>query len=515
MLQPELGEIVRELRGERGYSSREDFANAAGVSPKTVERLETGHSVHTTSLAKILKELSIDNHTVNQRALERRNAKKTPASEIFSGQIIPRKYKDPILLVEAGEFSRFFRTIDELVSDEFGRVFAFTRNTDVEFSARRLFMSLCEIDIPVEIAISILEKVPVTLKHVVIDNVFDTSHIRMAVSQVIYGLPYDKTNNLNEDMLRDADPREPKTTFGRDEWELRKLDWARRYSRRYGDPNQAVNILEIDGSQTRLDYNFLRTELIPHMLNRLLGKEFNLGGDTLIKQNAISDMASCLLTEFKRTGLYTLKYKTALSLAEDFATQPPTPWFVTSETQAESIKYNLERATAHTASIQINSDVADENTWHRLLEVAQHSCAAILGAYGAYMGSKDRTSLHILRNWISISEKNLALWELCEMRYIDHDLRSLKINKGDFARFLKHLDMRLNSRKLETNEQAMEIASQMFDYASALVKQRQKMRNVRININETDQINVKDLLDIMAENISVIFELPKTRPLKK
>ena len=152
----------------------------------------------------------------------------------------------------------------------------------------------------------------------------------------------------------------------------KKFDWVKRYCRRYGDPSQATRIIEEDGSSSLVDFSYLKTSIVPHMLKRLLGEHYNVSTSALISSTSVAEMAAHLLANFVGLISYAIRYRTALWLAEEIAIQPPHPWLVTPQTRLSTVRYDIDRARAHIDALKIESLGSNYDLWHHYTEIIHH-----------------------------------------------------------------------------------------------------------------------------------------------
>ncbi len=503
VVQPELGLVVRELRGEKGFPSQESLANAAGVAVATVQRLESGENIHTTKLADIASALGVDTSFLNNRALELRSMAASAASAEIRSNVA--QYVPPTIQSSAEKWDDFFDFIDDRVKVEFGDLFAPTSQMDEQFSAEKLYSSLSELDIPPSIVAHILANLPSALAQCIRDSEFSTGHIRLAVSQVISELKFEEFGGSRRSNAARA--RNEATVEARRAWEEKKNKWAKRYSRRYGDPKQIIMVFEKDGTQTPLDYQFLKSELIPHVFRRSIGEQFHSPDHLRIPSSELTEMAERLLDVVKKLDVHAINYKSLLYLAEDIAIQPPNTWFVTPASRESVIKYHLNRTKTHLDAISIPSN----DVRHHYYEVAHHACAAILAVYGGVMGSRYHSSLSMLQTWLKLPDRNAALWSFCELRCLENDLRSLKISKSDFLRMLKKIDMDLKAREAGLASDIHSISDQLTQYVKLIYARREKMRQLQSKVLGGHAIDVFDLVATCRETISAVFGTSKFR----
>lgn len=426
-------------------------------------------------------------------------------------------YLEEIISADAGSLIKLFEKLDEAVQIEFGDLHSQTQKADTEFSSRKLFSSLSMIDIPPEVALYIVLQLPEALRKSISDDRFDTGDIRLAVSHVISEMPILAFGDVSKVIasgkkkkditkLKEKDP-----VALNDIWERKKTDWAKRYCRRFGDPNQPIKIIYLDGSDKPLNYKFLKKVLVPKLLDRLLDADFRNANNKLVTAGAINEMAEHLLKEFRRLGLYSLRFKTALLLAEELAIQPPHPWLVTPETRSSTILYDMERAEAHLNKLKSSVGDLDPDDWHRITEMVHHSCSAILGIYSGFMGHRYLHCLHILLQWLRIQERNIALWNFCELRFIDTDLIEIKSSKNDLYNFLQSIDVKIKSGNFSTVDETIHIADRLYEFVQKLYNRRENMIGLRLTLDDNDAIPFEKFLHAANECISAIFDNSKAR----
>jgi hypothetical protein len=294
-----------------------------------------------------------------------------------------------------------------------------TRGNLVEpFSAEKLIRSLVQIGIPVTAAISVAQSLEPYLVELVSDEEpLTTAHIRKAVSRAIYALTSD---------AHDA---------------AQTRQWGDVYARRYGNPNGRLRLLHRDGSQEDLDYRALKTVIIPHLIRNILHKDFASLKQSFISARAVEDMANELMQQIKGLNLYAIRYKTLYNLAYDLAVQPPHPWFVESAYMSDTVTYNLERAAAHANTLPTLFEGGNGSSCrHAAQECIEHSCAAILAFYGAFLGSGYMGPIHQLIQALELPEDgNETLWEFCRIRQIEGDLAGIGESSSDLRQSLSRL----------------------------------------------------------------------------
>ncbi|HEX6369252.1 MAG TPA: hypothetical protein VF006_09985 [Longimicrobium sp.] len=318
--------------------------------------------------------------------------------------------RDVIIMEQSGLLRRFaeqMAAIDARINTAFPqKILSPTKNNAFEpFSSERLVRSLVQVGIPVTAALAVAQELEPRLLEVAgSEDIVTTGHIRKAVSRTIYGMT---TEQHTAAMLQ---------------------SWGDIYSRRYGNPNERLRLLHRDGSEEDLDFKYLKHTLIPHLVDNILGRDLSTLKEGMITATAVEHIAEELMQQIKGLNLYAIRYKTLYNLAYDIAVQPPHPWFVESAYMTSTVAYELERAQAHSTTLATLLDIQDlAGSRHAALECIQHSCSAILGFYGAFLGAGYLGPIHQLLHVLKLPEVdgNPVLWEFCKIRQIEGDLAAI------------------------------------------------------------------------------------------
>lgn len=292
---------------------------------------------------------------------------------------------------------------------ESGQIFRISKT--VKYSSESLFTSLMQIGLPANVALNIPRNIVSILKDIAdqkkSDELLSTTDLRIAVVRAIEDL---SCSGLFT----------PETTS----------IWATAYIRRYGNPdNEFVKVVDY-GNERDLNYEYIQSTLLPHLLNRILGlpreaapiKDYH----TIFSRSRVEDMSKEIMRSVNTLNLYTISYKTILYLIQDIILEPPHPWIVSESTLNKVVKYNIERMGHHFE--KMNETSARENLvlhQHSFQEYFRHACAAILSMYGAFLGVGNRYGLVELIRILKMNKSNTALWSYCRIQCIDNDLQSL------------------------------------------------------------------------------------------
>ncbi len=329
---------------------------------------------------------------------------------ISSGKSLPEQFRKKINEVD--------KKIEGMLPG--GRLLAPTMNNTFQpFSSGKILTSLFHIGIPVEVGISVIDSLDKYLKKVIAGQPqITTAHVRKAVSLTLYG--------TNEDGFSEGDVQ----------------IWGDLYARRYGNPDERIKVIHRNGEFDNLDYHFLVNTLIPHLAERILHIPPQKIKKYVLSKIKMRRMAELIIEHVKNMNLYSIRYKTLLYIAQDFAVQPPHPWFVEDAFISPSVDYDLERAADHSMRMKEGFDGGDIiASKHSCSECVHHSCSAILGFYGAYLGCKHLEPLFNLITWLDICVKddNMALWEFCKIKQIEGDLQAVGVDISDFLNLLDRI----------------------------------------------------------------------------
>jgi hypothetical protein len=274
-----------------------------------------------------------------------------------------------------------------------------------------------------------------------------------------------------------------------------------------------MQVLEENGSTKRLDYGFIKGDLIPNALRRILGEDFSIDENQLVNPSVVSEMARTTLEEFRRLGLYTIRYRTALWLTEDLALHPPHPWVVSAESRKATIDYDFERAAANFQGMEDTRNRNEFSIRHRFSEIIHHLSSAILATYSGFLGHRQTSSLHILRHWLAIQDDNPVLWKNCDLRLIDSDLYACGLSRNDFSTLLKRIDISLHSRGTTTLDDLVKKCSELKNFASLLYKRRSTMIDLETSRNKGAEVEFAELAEIIKEVIFSCFGARRVVPI--
>ncbi len=305
--------------------------------------------------------------------------------------------------------------------DASGRILRLASPTD--YSSEALFTSLMQVGVPADVALSLPFEIVRYLRERAERNhcalPLSTTDVRIAVVEAMQGLMH--CGRFTEENV---------------------TMWCAAYMRRFGNPaNEFIKVIDA-GEQRDLNYEYIQSTLLPHLLTRILG--LPRGASVLedypeiFSWEVVKRMSREIMGSINTLNLYTIRYKAILYLLEEIVLEPPHPWLVNPRTIATVTRYNLERASHHWGRVHAPSVIAnDALLYHAYREFFRHACAAILARYGAFLGVGERYGLSELRRILKMKRDHATLWECCRIRRLDDDLYSASTSVPVVAETLK------------------------------------------------------------------------------
>ena len=380
--------------------------------------------------------------------------------------------------------------LDEHFSKELGEIVSSRTNLVLSFSCDKIISSLVALDIPPHAAYMVTFELQKYLVPVANEKV-TTNAIRMAVARALFNVDFGIELNA------------------------RREEWAKRYARRYGNPDQLIFVIHQDGEQEPLDYKYVKGQLIPHLLRRVWNvRDASPYLGWIVSQQSIAEMAQSILDEVKRLDLYSTRYKTLLYVAEDLALQPPHPWLVSPFSQERTIAYDLERVRTHLARLTSERQ-SDEGMWQTVGECVHHSCSAILALYGYLLGPRYLSPLNNLRNALAMNFENASLWSFCSIRNIESDLLLSQSSVSGMLQLLKKTEKLLSYRSADNLNAITKLAIEMSDIAirlRSIIENRQKVLNQLIN---NKALSDEEFMSIAKQLLIGINSLKEHKPLRR
>lgn len=202
--------------------------------------------------------------------------------------------------------------------------------------------------------------------------------------------------------------------------------WASRYARRYNRKTEIIVIKE-DGSQERLNYNYIKNTLLPTVITRVTGDGIfyeKIAGSELV------GMAENILGFLKNMGIFEIRSTPLEELIAEYITQKPHPWFVLNNNK-DLLQYHREHARSH---IEVLRSGKSAESAIAQMEAAYHICAAFLVKYDKYIGFSELSPITILERSITgINNKDKPLlMQKHQIVQLKKDLSSCEIEPEQF-----------------------------------------------------------------------------------
>lgn len=182
----------------------------------------------------------------------------------------------------------------------------------------------------------------------------------------------------------------------------------------------------------------------------------------------IDNMAEAVVDYTNTLNLYAIRYKTLINLLQDIILEPPHPWIVNTSTVNKITSYNIERAQAHFNDVNQNLPVYSFE--YSIKESIQHSCAAILSFFGAFLGVGHKYGLLELRRALRLQSQHPELWEYCGVNMLPEKLHSNGIELGSFLRQLDRINDTLSTHnQTDRKDKLIQSAKHLLDVCSIII----------------------------------------------
>jgi hypothetical protein len=364
--------------------------------------------------------------------------------------------------------------LDAFLSSQLGEVVSSRTNTVVPFSSDKIISSLVALDIAPYAAHKVVFELQKYIQRPTGVDRTTTNAIRMAVARAIFNIDFGPELNGKRD------------------------EWAKRYARRYGNPDQLLLVIHRDGQHEPLDYKYIKQQLVPHVLRRIWEvNDVSKFIGWLISQQAIAEMAESILNEVKRLDVYSIRYKTLLYIAEDIALQPPHPWLVSPLSQERTVAYDFERIKVHLTRLE--GGESEESKWQAVGECIHHSCSGILALYGYFLGSRYLSTLSNLKAAIDMNLENAPLWGFCEIRNIEADLLAAQTSVSTLSQLLKKTEKMLAVRSSENLKAVSKLGIELADAALRLRATIERRKRIFSQLATEENLTDHSLLNIAKE----------------
>lgn len=224
--------------------------------------------------------------------------------------------------------------------------------------------------------------------------------------------------------------------------------WFTSYLKRYGDPQlQYIKVID-NGEHVDFNYEYLKHTILPHVFCRIFGLSKVMNPlemyNYVFSGTVVTLMSNALMHYVNSLCIYSIRYKTIINLLQDFILEPPHPWIVNNFTKHNITKYNIEHARSHYECIVYKRTNQELN--YSINEYIQHSCAAILSMYGAFLGVGYRYGLLELDRILRLEDNAPHLWDFCEISKVNKHLKKLNSDKQELLKILERTRNLLQNR---------------------------------------------------------------------
>ncbi len=357
-------------------------------------------------------------------------------------------------------------------------------NRTTEFSSERLLRTLTRLGIPYIEAFIVLEIVENLIVQQNANNPKEdltTWHLRQIVFKALHRL--DPAKHSQSEIER----------------------WGNAYARRYGNPNNQVSIILEDGKIQFLNFKYLTEQFIPDLISEVMNVNYNQLRTELISKKDINRIAEEILSIVQYMHVYELHFETLHRLARDIALNPPHPWMVDQAFDENLIEYDLSRANEHVQNMFKSLNEDDIPTArHKCMECLDHSCSALLGYYGVFMGVKP---FHNLIRTLKLVEVNPLLWSKLKIFQIEGDLSSLGTSLMDFKILLSKTQRLSGAYRKEKLINLMDNVAKIHKVIGEVLAQRKDVLNRFHQIERLDVIDKNSFDKLVITTFSSIPQL--------
>lgn len=366
-----------------------------------------------------------------------------------------------------------------------------TKDNNTRFSSKLMISSLGLIGVPIDAAILILDSIVPEFELISANSkVLSALQIRECVANAL--LKFDSKFYTNKKVQV----------------------WADRYIRRYGNPERRIQVLYNDGNLKILDIEFLRNNLIPHLVSTILSQTRYEDFKKWVTESEVRAMAREILDMVSSLNIYRIHYETLLLLSKEMALQPPHPWLVQKAFDFEAVYYNYDRAMHHFNNITKKyTDVETPLLLYSARECLHHSCSAILSYYGICIGCGDNSAIHnldlILKNMYSRKKELINHYSRVDVFYCD--LKKYDIEIIDIINCIVRIKLNINVNNISSPD-IIKDHTKHIEVIVLLMKQLLEnyvqvnlLRNVNIEVlQKVDFINVAQNAISIFPNIEIV-----------
>lgn len=394
---------------------------------------------------------------------------------------------------------QIIKKTDRVVSEYFSCEISKNENTKTIFSTEKIFSSLGKIGIPVKVSIEIIENFSLKILEKKDEvEILSTNIIRKTIADSIYSV------NENYYTLKEIE------------------NWGDKYVRRYGDPNQQLEIIFEGGETKKLSSSFLRDELLKEVFERI-DANIKFTSDELSFSSAQKiHMGNEIKESLLSLNLYRIHHYSLLILAEELATQPPHPWFIKKNNKDYVLEYNYKKYLKHAQIIEtfyINNKKGYGLQLH-IEEYIYHACATILSYYNLHIGCGIHAPLYNLKIYTKkiINNELDLLFAYTDIKNLNNDIQKHGLTIDEFYKKVKNLN-RNQSFRFQKNINKQEIEelwnniSFLHNFISQVIAKYVRRFQLK-KIFERDVLDDTHFKDILLDLLE-IFPFIISKPIRK
>ncbi len=293
-------------------------------------------------------------------------------------------------------FTELSAKINELLPN---RLYNSYKKIHEDFCVKRLFTSLIEIHIPIEIAQEIIGKIYYKIESHENLSKFSTKDITRIVYDIIKSFNYSK--------------------YGQE------VDiWGENYIRKFGRPGVEMQvILDETTSIVPLDRHFIKSKIIPHLYYKCYSRDISNDLNQINSVKLLDKIADEIYDKISLLNLFQIRIETLQKISYDLAIQPPHPWFTNENLKKKHLEYHIKLIRRHFDNFINYNDISIS-----AFEFIEHHCAFILTFYSLFIGFGKLRPLISLLNYISLNDYengNIKFWATLPISNFEGDLNAI------------------------------------------------------------------------------------------
>ncbi|MCE5280327.1 MAG: hypothetical protein ABFD92_07795 [Planctomycetaceae bacterium] len=372
------------------------------------------------------------------------------------------------------------------IDDEINAMFPDSPQTSDQnrpFSCERLISSLVKLDIPVAVAMDVLD---VLRSDLIRSNqtLLTTSDIRKAVSAVLHKLESDEYDKQKTQV------------------------WGDSYVRTYANCTYHVEVIYPDGCITVFDSEYVRSKLLHDMIDLILPQTGFARFAPFLPNNEETQIAASIMSAVEGLHLYRIHYDALLLLVKELALQPPHPWLIQKVFEYEAVLYDHSKAAVHARDVREYRQRDIAASLYAARECVHHSSSAILAYYGAWMGCGHMAPFRNLVHLVGHLDRKTPeyLEHYSRIGSICQDLVRNKLRLSDFLKILNNIETYLNthvSSNPATIDRFVEAVEGLHRVEEMLLKMYIEVNALK-RISPTRVTSTTEICDIAIKAISLL-----------